>query len=82
MCNESGSLISWYKITQGLVVGVLIFRFFKNSGFSFSLTNCLTKVKELNVSHYLTIVGMSIVSFKPFSGVLVLYEIQIASFWI
>ena len=51
-----------------------------NSEFSFSLTSCLTKAKEPNLSYYLPIAGGRIIGFIPFPRVLVLCEMQSVSF--
>ena len=51
-----------------------------NSEFSFSSTSCLTKAEELSLSYYLPIAGGRIIGFIPFPRVLVLCEMQSASF--
>ena len=50
-----------------------------NSEFSFSLTSCLTKAGEPNLSYYLSIAAGKINGFIPFSRVLVLCEMQSVS---
>ena len=47
-----------------------------NSEYSFSLTSCLTKAEEPNLSYYLPIAGGRIIGFIPFPRVLVLCEMQ------
>ena len=49
-----------------------------NSGFSFSLTGCHSKVKEPKQLYYLLIVGGRIVGFIPFTCVFALCEMQTA----
>ena len=51
-----------------------------NSEFSFSYTSCLTKAEEPSLSYYLPIAGGRIIGFIPFPKVLVLCEMQSASF--
>ena len=50
-----------------------------NSEFSFSLTVCLTKVKEPSLPYYLRIAGGRIIGFIPFPKVLALCEMQTVS---
>ena len=49
------------------------------SEFSFSLTSCLTKAEEPNLSYYLPIAVGRIIGFIPFPRVLVLCEMQSVS---
>ena len=51
-----------------------------NSEFSFSYTSCLTEAKEPSLPYYLPITGGRIIGFIPFPRVLVLCEMQSASF--
>ena len=51
-----------------------------NSEFSFSKTSCLTKAEEPSLSYYLPIAGGRIIGFIPFPRVLVLCEMQLASY--
>ena len=51
-----------------------------NSEFSYSKTSCLTKAEEPSLPYYLPIAGGRIIGFKIFPRVLVLCEIQSASF--
>ena len=51
-----------------------------NSGFSFWLVDCLTKVKAPSHLYSLPISGGRVVGFKLFTGVLALFEIPTASF--
>ena len=45
-----------------------------NSGFSFTLSNCLAKAEEPSLPYYLPIAGGRIIGFIPFPRVLVLCE--------
>ena len=47
-----------------------------NSEFSFSKTNCLSKVEEPSLPNYLPIAGTRILRFIPFLKVLMLIEMQ------
>ena len=49
-----------------------------NSEFSFSLTSCLTKAEEHNLSYYLPIAGGRIIGFIPFPMLFVQREMQLA----
>ena len=72
LCSESCAGIGWWGwffLSSGL-----------NSEFSFSLTGCLTKIKEPSLSYNLSIAGEKIAGFIPFLGVLVVSEMLTASF--
>ena len=50
-----------------------------NLEFSFSSTSCLTKTEEPSRPYYLPTAGERIIGFIPFTGVLVLCEMQLIS---
>ena len=50
-----------------------------NTGFSFSLTSCLTKAEEASLSYYLPIARGRIIEFIPFPRVFMLCEMQSVS---